>query len=94
MDTNKTVPVINIPPVRFIGSPTKQVIKGNIKEAWYTEIFLAVTTTVGVPVGEALTDVGMNSRKVLMHMECGRKGSWVKVLREVCPTQSVDQWIY
>ena len=34
MDADKPVPVIKIPPVRFIGVPTKQERTGNIKEAW------------------------------------------------------------
>ena len=31
---DKPVPVVNLPPVRFIGDPSKQGITGNIQGAW------------------------------------------------------------
>ena len=37
LDTEKHVTLINIPPARFIGGPTKQVIKGNTQRAWDPE---------------------------------------------------------
>ena len=53
----KPVPVINLSPVRFIGSLTKQGIKENIQGAWYTERLVALISTVGVPVEEVLYDI-------------------------------------
>ena len=49
-DTNKLVPVINLPPVMFIGGPSKQVITGSIHGAWDPDRLVAVITAVGVPV--------------------------------------------
>ena len=34
MDTDKLIPVVNLPRVRFIGGPTRQVITESIKGAW------------------------------------------------------------
>ena len=35
MDADKHVPVAILPPVRFIGDPTRQGITGSIKVSWY-----------------------------------------------------------
>ena len=50
MDADKPGPVVNLPPVKFIGGPTKQGITGNVQGAYYTEISVALIATVGVPV--------------------------------------------
>ena len=50
-------------------------------------------TTVGVTVEEALDDIVMNPRKVVIHMECDGKAYWVRSLGKVRPTKSVDQWV-
>ena len=50
-------------------------------------------TTAGVPVDEALDDIGMKSRRVVVHLECDGKESWVDSLGEVWTNQSVDQWV-
>ena len=42
---------------------------------------------------EALADIVMKTRNVVIHMECAGEASWVKYLREVCTTQSVDKWV-
>ena len=55
---------------------------------------LAVITMVSVPVDEALDNIVMKSRKVLIHMECGGKAYWVRLLGEVRPTQSYYKWVY
>ena len=34
MDADEPVPVVNIPPVRFIWGPTNQVIIGNIQQSY------------------------------------------------------------
>ena len=78
MDTEKLIPVVNLPPMRFLGSPTMNITTGNIKGAWYTKILVSVTTTVGAPVEVALADIGMKSQKVVIHMECYGKASWVR----------------
>ena len=51
-DADKPVPVVNIPPVRFIGSTQRQARTGSIQVSWDPEILLAVITTVGVPVDD------------------------------------------
>ena len=37
-DADKPVPVVNLPPVRFIGGPTSQGRKGSIYGCWDPEI--------------------------------------------------------
>ena len=68
MDVDKPVPVVNIPPVKFIGITTNQGITVNIQEACYPEISVAVITTVGVPLEKDLADIGMKSRNVVIHL--------------------------
>ena len=70
MDSDKPILVGNLPTLRFGGRPTSQRIIDNMKLECYPEITKAVITTVGVPVEEALSDIGMNYRKVVIHMEC------------------------
>ena len=41
---------------------------------------VAVITTLGVPVEEALDDIVTNSRNVVIHMECDGEVSWVNSL--------------
>ena len=48
-------------------------------------------TTVGIPLEEDLDNIGMKTRNVVIHMECDGEASWVKLLGEAWPTQSVDQ---
>ena len=66
MAADKPVLAVNILPVSFISSPTNQKRKGNIYVDWYTEIFMAVIATVGVPVEEILLDIVMNSRRAVI----------------------------
>ena len=91
MDVDKPVPVVILPPVRFIGAHTRQVITGSIQVSWDAEISVAVITTVGIIAEEALADIGMKTRNVVIHMECDGEASWLKPLGEAWPTQSVDQ---
>ena len=51
---DKPVTVVNIPPVRYIYGPSNQGITGNIQGAWDTDRSVAVVTSVGVRVEEAL----------------------------------------
>ena len=80
MDADKTVPVVNIPPVRFIGGHSKKVKTGKIQGYLELEILVAVITTVGVPVEEALEDIVMKPRNVVIYLECAGKVSWVMSL--------------
>ena len=68
-DADKRVPVINCPPVRFIGAPPKQGITGNIQGEWDPDILVAVITEVGVPADEALSDIGMDDRRSVINLE-------------------------
>ena len=54
MDTDKPVPVVNIPPARFIGGPSNKERTGKIQGSWYPDISLTVVIAVGVLVEEAL----------------------------------------
>ena len=54
MDAYKPFPVVNIPPVSFIGGPTKQGRTGNIKGDWVPDRSEAVVMAVVVPVEVAL----------------------------------------
>ena len=93
MYIDKPIPVVNIPNVRFIGGPTRQGRTGGIQGGWDPERSVAVINTVGVPVEEALADILMKARNVVINMECDGEASWVKSLGESWPTQSVDQWV-
>ena len=53
-DADKPVPVVNLPPVRFIGGISKQGITGNIQGACDSDILIAVIADVDVPVEELL----------------------------------------
>ena len=55
MDADKPVQVVNIPPVRFIGGPSKQGIKGDIQGYWYPDRSVAVLMSVGIPLEEAFS---------------------------------------
>ena len=61
--------------------------------AWDPEISVSVITMLGVPAKKDLSDIGMKSRNVVIHMEWDVEETWVKLLGEVRPTQSVDQWV-
>ena len=50
MDVDKPVIVLNLPPVKFKGIPSKQGRTGNIQGAWDPDILVSVITNVGVPV--------------------------------------------
>ena len=48
MDSDKPVPVLNLPPVIFIGGPDRS---------------LSMVMDMGVSVDEALLEIGMNTRR-------------------------------
>ena len=54
MDGDKPVPVLNFPPVRFIGGPSNQGRSCNIQGKWDPYRSVSVVTAVGVPMEEAL----------------------------------------
>ena len=72
---------------------TRQRRTGSIQGAWYPERLVAVISTVAVPVEEALADIVMKYRDVVIHMECDGQSSWIRSLGEVCPTKSVDKLV-
>ena len=57
MGADKTAPVVILPPVKFIGGPTRQGIKVSMQGSWDLKISVAVISTVGIPVEEALADI-------------------------------------
>ena len=83
MNTDKPVPVVNLPPVRFIGGPSNQGRKGNIQGAWDIDISVAVVIAVGVTVEESLAYIGINARRSVIHLECDCEEYWLKPLEEV-----------
>ena len=66
--SDKPVPVVNLPLVRFIGVPKRQEITGIIKGYLNPHTSVEVVKAVGVPVEEVLSDIGMNSRKAVIHL--------------------------
>ena len=48
-------------------------------------------TVVGVPVEEALADIGMKDINIVIHMDFYGEASWVKYLGELWKTHIVDQ---
>ena len=52
-----------------------------------------MVTSVGVTVEEKLSDIGMNSRLAVIHVECDFEEDWLKSLKEEWKTQSVSQWV-
>ena len=93
MGAVKPIPLVILPPVSLIGVPTRHGRTGSIQVSWDPEISVAVITTVGIPVGEDLADIGMKTRNVVINMECDVEASWVKLLEKLRPNQSVDQWV-
>ena len=53
MDADKTFPVVNLAPLRFIDGPSKQVITGNIQGAWDPDRSVAVVKDVIIPMEES-----------------------------------------
>ena len=81
MCADKPVPVVILPPVRFICGPTRQGRIGSIQGSWDPEISLAVIITLGIPAEEDLADIGTKTRNVVIHMDCDGDASWIKLLR-------------
>ena len=80
MDADKPAPVINISPMRYIDVPKNMGITGSIQVSCYPQTLVAVITTVVVPVGEDLADIGIKARKVVIHTECDGEAYWVSSL--------------
>ena len=69
MDADKHVSVINLPPMRFIGDLSKQGITVNIQGAWYPDRLVVMVKVVGVLLEEAFSNIGINSRRAVIHLE-------------------------
>ena len=54
--------------IEFSGGHTMQGIKGNMYGSWYPEISLFVVMIFCVLVEEAFSDIGMNSRRAVVHL--------------------------
>ena len=63
--------------VRFISVPSKQGRKGNIQGAWDPDRSMAVITAMGVLVEEVFSDIGMNSRRSVINLECDDWEEWI-----------------
>ena len=68
MDADKTFPVVNLAPLRFIDGPSKQVITGNIQGAWDPDRSVAVVKDVIIPMEESFSDIGMNSKRTVIRL--------------------------
>ena len=93
MEAYKPIPVVNLPPLRFIGGLSKHIITGNMQGVWDPDISVAVVTAVGVSAEEALFYIGMNTRSMLIRLECDCGEYWLKSLEEIWKIQSVNQWV-
>ena len=60
--------MVNLSPLKVTGGPRKKVITDSIHGAWDQDRSLVVVTAVGVPVEEALSDIGMNSRRAVINL--------------------------
>ena len=67
-DTDKPVPVLNLPSWRFKGTPSNKVRTGNIQGVCDSDISVSAIISVGVPVEEVLLDIKMNARRVVIHL--------------------------
>ena len=94
MDEYKPVPVVFLPHLRFIGVTTRHVRTGSVQGSWDPERSASIISTVGIPVEEALADIGIKIINVVIHMECDGESSWVKSLGELWPTEKIYQWVY
>lgn len=53
---------------------------------------MSVVTELGVTLEETFVNNGMNSRKMLVHMDFYCEVSWIRFLGEVWKNHIVDQW--
>ena len=72
--------VLNIPLLIFVGYPTNRVITGNMSGDWDPELLVAMFTAVGLPLEEALADVGTNSRRVMFRLDRDCKVDFISSL--------------
>ena len=61
--------------------------------AWDLDRSVAVVTAVGVPVDEALEDIGRNARREVIHLKCDYEEDWLNPLEEGWLIQSMNQWV-
>ena len=69
MDADKYVLVVNLPPLRVIDGNLNQGRTENIQGAWDPYRLVTVVPAVDVQRKEALSDIGMNSRRAVIHLE-------------------------
>ena len=62
VDVDKSILVGNIPPLKFLSGPKKEVITGHMQGAWEPDRSVAVVMALSVPVEEYLPYIGINSR--------------------------------
>ena len=68
-DADEPYLVENLPPLKFAGGPTNQGRKGKNQGDWDPDRSVSVIKAVGIPVDEALLEIGMNSRRAVIHLE-------------------------
>ena len=61
----------------FIGGTSNKGRTGNIQGEWNQDRLVSVVTAVGVPVEEALSDIVMNARREVTHLECDFEEDWL-----------------
>ena len=80
MNADKPIPVENFAPAMFMCGHKNLIRVCNIKGHWHPEILVAMIPTVGVPTEEALADIGMKYRKVVVNLEFDGKAYWMIAL--------------
>ena len=80
MNAGKYISVVVLLPVRFIGGPKRQGITRSIHGSWDPDRSVAVITAMGVPAEEALSDIGMNSRRAVIYLKCDGEEECIKSL--------------
>ena len=69
LDADKPILVVNLPSLKFTRGTIKKVRTYNMCGGWYPDISVSVVVSVGVPVEEALLEIGMNSRRAVINLE-------------------------
>ena len=69
MDIEKPITVVNIPSLGFVGDPKNQGRTCIMNVFWEPQLMVVVVIIVGIPVEEALVDIFMNSRNLVVNLE-------------------------
>ena len=70
MYADKSIFVVFLPPLKFVGVSTNQGRTGKIQGSWDLDRSVAVLTAVGVPVDYVFLDIGVNVRRAVICLEC------------------------